>query len=578
MPGKHIENKACPKCSTTGEGKSLSVYEDGEYCNECHYTSNAIDDKFYKGDIREIQSRSLSAQALGKYQVQVTNFTGHLNKDNYVHDDNIVIFNFYKNGKIDKQKIRSLEDKQKCTQVGNTKSRALFGQQAFTPSKKIPIVVTEGEFDAVAIHQAMNYPAVSVGACTNAVKYLAENLEWLSGWAHVVLCFDSDEAGKKALDEAIPVFEIGKVRVAHLPLKDANDMVMAGREEELKRCIWNAEIMKPSTIVSPLELLEEVVAKPCRGAPWPFQAMTDITYGMQPGTMYTIAAAEAVGKTLFLHELVFGVLSAGTKVGLFSFEQAPASTLQRMIGTKMNRALHLPNDDDAPWDAKEMEEHLKEFEDKLFLYNNRGTLSLESILLNIRYLVKCYGVELIIIDNLTALSSTPDTQGKYTSELNYIIQAAGAFSSLCVELGICIMLVTHVNNDTIGKSTYVSTKAAPEGDAFMDLSASDMDKRLNPPGMTWESGRVPSMQNIYCGGALRKLSDFVFVLSRNRVSEDTDERLVTKVKTLKARLDSSKEGKTFRLTYDERCGRLMEEGLEKEEKYETYGNRAKTII
>lgn len=551
---EHLKNTSCPKCSTTGNGKSLSVYDDGNYCHECGYSTRTGDSKLYFGEIQSIEDRKLTKQALGKYNVQQKKITGHLGRA-YCYDEMCVIFPFYKNGKIVKQKIRSLSDKKKCIQVGQTKEHILFGMQSYTPTKKVPVIVMEGEFDAVAVGQAMGYPAVSAGGSNEAPKTISENIEWLSGFAHVVLCFDSDEAGQAAIDNCLGLFEPGTVRVAHLPLKDANDMILAGREEELKRCIWNAEIIRPSTIVTANDIIDRVLKKPDQGVPWPFKTLNEFTYGMCESTMYTLVSAEAVGKTEFVKELIFGMINKKCPVGLFSFEQRAESTYQRLIGSVLNKKLHLP--DQQWWNEDVIRKEADKLTDLLYCYDNVGQLSLSSVVNNIRYLVKCCGVKLIIIDNLTALSSSSLKDGKYISELNYIIQCAGQFSSLCNELKICIILVTHVNNDTLSKTMYIGT--TKKEDDKPSLSINEMQTAIDKPGTTWESGRVPSMTNIYCGGALRKLSDVVLVLSRNRVAEDDKEKRTTKVKILKNRIDSSKDGKTFDLVYNYSTGRLEEE-------------------
>lgn len=48
----------------------------------------------------------------------------------------------------------------------------------------------------------------------------------------IVVCFDMDTAGRGAVQvskEYIP----GKLKIAELPLKDPNEMLVAGRSEEL---------------------------------------------------------------------------------------------------------------------------------------------------------------------------------------------------------------------------------------------------------------------------------------------------------------------------------------------------------
>lgn len=560
--GNLIEQTQCPRCAEEGRDNSadnLSVYDDGMYCYACGYSTrpdgSESDDKFIKGEVVSLPDRALEQPSLAKYNVQCMKFTGHINPKSYVYEEDCVVFNFYENGKIVKQKLRALDDRSKCTQIGKTKSKSLFGMHAFTPSKKIPIVVTEGEFDAVAVHQAMNYPAVAICGAGNSAKHLAENIEWLSQWAHVVLCFDSDEAGKEATDTAIGLFEIGKVRVAHLPMKDPNDMIKAHREEELKRAIWNAEVLKPSTIVTVDEITERVLVKPTFGDPWPYEHMNKVTRGLMPGSMYVVAAAEGQGKTEFVKELLFSLIDNKTKCGLFSFEQDAASTVQRFIGSKLNKRLHLP--EEKWWDEEIILEEMDKIKDSLYLYDNKGSLGIDSICLNIRYLVKCMGVKFVVIDNLTALCANCLIDGKTVNDITYMAYAANKFHSLIKELGISMLILAHLNNDTISKSTYVSTSAGTKDD-YMSLNTDEVNDKVNQPGLTWESGRCPTLVNIYGSGAIRKLADYIMVLYRNKVSDDFDERRTTKVKFLKSRLDSSLEGSVFKLIYNYDTGRLDE--------------------
>lgn len=555
--GKVVEQGPCPKCSKTGKGKSMSTYDDGStHCHECKDNNGANDASKFSGKAMAIESRRLNREVCGRYDIRSGTFTGHLGKT-YVYDAPILIFNYYEKNRVVKSKVRLLEDSRACVSEGsNTKSTTLFGMQSFTPSKKIPIVIVESEIDAASVNQAMGYPAVATGGTGSAVKLISENIEWLSGWSHVVLAFDNDDAGKDATDKCVPIFEIGKVRVAHWPNDDANELLMKGEEEVLKRCIWNAAVEKPSTIVDIDDIINDVLVKPEVGKPWPFKFLDETTCGMRPGTVYTLAAAEGVGKTEFIRELVFNCMKNKSHVSLFSFEESAAESARRLIGSMLNRKLYLASE--QWWDEETIKEASKVLKDKISFYNNMGILSLESICLNIRYLSKCMNTEFVIIDNLTALSSC-ELNNK--SELQYTIEAVGKLTALAKELGICLLIVAHVNNDSISKSTYISTKKRSTKDDYIDLSGDDIDKELAKEGMEWESGRIPTASNIYCGGILRKLSDLVIVLARNKVSDDLNAKHTLKVKILKSRLPSDNEGKIFKLYYNKQTGRLQEEEI-----------------
>lgn len=126
---------------------------------------------------------------------------------------------------------------------GETRRALLFGQQLW-PAGGRRVVVSEGELDAMSIAQVMGAkePVVSLpNGAASAPAALQRNLEWLTSFDHVVLCFDQDDAGQAAVRECCEVLPPTKARIAVLPLKDANAMLLAGRAKELVAAIFEAQ-------------------------------------------------------------------------------------------------------------------------------------------------------------------------------------------------------------------------------------------------------------------------------------------------------------------------------------------------
>ena len=65
------------------------------------------------------------------------------------------------------------------------------------------------------------------------INTLQNNIEWIEKFDHVIFCFDNDTEGNKAALKCAEIISPGKAKIARLPLKDANDMVKAGRAKEL---------------------------------------------------------------------------------------------------------------------------------------------------------------------------------------------------------------------------------------------------------------------------------------------------------------------------------------------------------
>jgi twinkle protein len=556
--GKLVRKEQCPQCGPEGDraGDNLAVYEDDStYCFACQYTSgnkSKEPSNLKKGTIVPIADRKITKETCEKYGVEILAFNGYMKKREYINE-RAVIFPIYKNGKVIDQKIRLMSDKQCQIWVNSTQTNTMFGQNAFQPSKNMSVVITEGEFDAMVVYQETGIPAISITkGAQSAAKQVAENMQWLGEWRDVILCFDNDEAGDKALQDCLPIFDYGLVRVCKLPEKDANDMLLQGKGDKLKKFMWDSQSIRPNTILEVADIRQQVLVKPTAGIKWPWAPMTETTFGFRTGEIYVLAAAEGVGKTEFIKELVFHMIDQSIPVGMFSLEQKPDDTIRRLIGGRVNKRLHIPTND--WWDEEVINKEIDYLQDKVFLYNtNTSDLSFDNVISNIKYLAKRHGVKFIIIDNLTALCSGAKVDGKTVRDSEYVGIVMNKFFSIIKELDITLFVVSHLATDKIGMKAYVSTSRKYGND---EQTTDEMDENLNKPGMHWESGRIPRLENIYGSGTVRKLADFILVLARNRVSEDYTEHRQLKVKFLKTRIDSSNEGRIFSLYYSYDTGRL----------------------
>ena len=544
---------------------NLAIHEDGKFCHACGYTETnnyqkkkePIVSDLIAGHITALEERGLNEDTCKKYNVRTASFTGNVGTIRCT-DEPIKLFPLYEGGRVVRQKVKSRNDKHTQSQRGNTKSTAMFGQHLFNPSERIPVIVTEGEEDAMAMWQMTNLPAVSVvQGAQSAHKDVAANLEWLNGFREVLLCFDNDEPGRKAFDACVSMFEPGKAKRVNLPLKDANDMLLADRGEEVKRCLWNAEIVRPATIVFPKDLREKVLTKPQYGRNYPWASMTKATYGMRLGEVTLIAGGTSMGKTEIIREIISQLLADEIKVGYFQFEQQPEQTVQRFISAALNKRIFLPGSVD--WDDDKINAELDKIENSIALYQpESGQVSIESILINIRWLAKAHKMPFFVIDNLKALSTNPVIDGKRVAVHDYASHATSKLVMLAKELNIHIFIVNHLANDKISLQAYVSTSPKNKK-AYESMTAEDTGDLVNKPGLTWQTGRMPDIDNIFGGGAIKDLVDFIIVIARNRTSKDETEHKTIRVKFLKTRMDSSYEGYEFKLVYNYDTGHLEED-------------------
>ena len=539
---------ACPNCKAFGldwDNDNLAQYDNGAYCFACGYKEKSgMNQEEYEspeGTIIDIPQWGISQSVCEfmDYRVATDDDGSSYHIANYKD-----VF-----GKNVGAKLRF--PNKKFSEQGNIRD-TFYGQWKWPINDKLFVTIVEGEKDVLSLLeiQGTDWPVWSPpGGAANLEKIIQKNLDKLLGWKYVVFALDNDEAGQKAMKDCARFFEPDRLRIVTWPLKDVNDMILACRTDEVKKILFNAPYNKPKSIVTVSDILERVLKRPEFGKPWPFKTMTDITYGLRPQEIYILVGGNGIGKTEIVKEIVFKQLSDGEKIGLFSFEQDPASTIQRLVGSQLGRKLHIPTTELEDWDREEILKRAMVYNDKLFLYDHCEKLTIPKILLYMRFLAKTQDIKFFVLDNLKGIARAGKDSHYELTTFMLDIQA------LTRELGISIMLLSHVAKDKYQKQVYVST--SPKDPTVLNLTAEQTGKRVNKPGLDWESGRMPTKENVEGSSAVADLADYVIAIARDTTSDDEMIQKTIRVKFLKTRLDGVKAGREFNLFYNDE-GTLVE--------------------
>ena len=108
-----------------------------------------------------------------------------------------MVFPFYRGGelvyvKYRKPKKHTKEDGPKEWQMSNTEP-ILFGMDNVAYGK--PLVITEGQLDAMSLYEAGVHNVVSVPCGCNNMEWVSNCWEWLENFNEIILFGDSDEPG-----------------------------------------------------------------------------------------------------------------------------------------------------------------------------------------------------------------------------------------------------------------------------------------------------------------------------------------------------------------------------------------------
>lgn len=416
------------------------------------------------------------------------------------------------------QKVRGAD--KSFSVVGNGRDMPLFGQHLWKQGGK-RIVVVEGEIDALSVGQVtgLTWPVVSLpNGAQSAKKAIQRSLEWLSSFDQVVLAFDMDEPGRAAAAECSQLFQPGKCAIAELPLKDANEMLQAGKVKELSNALWQARVYRPDGIVSLDEIEDRVLAAPERGRSYPFEGVDRATFGRRPGEVIGLGGGSGCGKTdLFTTLITHDLMTLGLTVGVIYLEQSVGETGKRIAGKVAGKRFWVP---DGSWSEAELRDTWKVLKDtqRLYLYDAFGSMDWETVKSRMRYMATSLGCHHIYLDHLTALAAAAD------DERTMLEKIMAELSGMAQELGVVIHFVSHL--------------ATPEGKPHE------------------EGGRVQA-RHFKGSRAIIFWSHVLFGLERDTQTPEAP----TVLRCLKHRQIGEANGKTWGIRYDCSTGLLSECGL-----------------
>ncbi len=359
---------------------------------------------------------------------------------------------------------------QKCKPIDKTESKIvwagshaesrLFGQKHTQAGGKF-ITITEGEEDCMAVYQMLKEdnpsfePAVvSIkDGASSAERDLKASYEFINSFQQVILCFDGDEVGKKAVLSCAQLFP-GKSKIIQFKeykedkdgkhWKDANEYLLAGRNKDFIHMWWKAEKYSPDGVI-PFHNLWDAMVKSDEYLliPFPWEGLNKKLYGMMTSKMLVWKAFPKIGKTSVLKELIYQIHST-TKhnVGIIFLEDTLKSIGLGFCALQMNKPITRPDAVYSMDDLKKAHELLSE-NDRLTIFDPSDERTVENIFKKIMFFVKANDCKFIFLDHasMLAYSSGDGDERKFLDKL------FSDLASLVVQLNIHLSVVIHVNDD-----------------------------------------------------------------------------------------------------------------------------------
>jgi twinkle protein len=325
-----------------------------------------------------------------------------------------IIFPFLRpdeSGKIELLNVKWLHVQRDADGKKNTKQAAgaeysLYGWH-MRPKGCRRAIILEGEIDAKTVWQCYHdmkrgtewtILSVPAGAGTGHKHDWIEN-DWrlLEEMEEFVLCFDQDHDGEAATRDVAHRLGMHRCREAKLPHKDPNECwaKQGMTAAQIVACFEDAKPMAPETLKGAKDFVGAVIERfyptkaAAQGIALPWSRASGLR--LRLGEVSTVTGPSGEGKSVLLNQVALYAMDAGFKSLIASMEMAPPETLAR--ASRQACRAYPP-----------LREEIIRFHDwldgRLWIFNVKGVTDTKTLIENMLYARRRFGVVLFIIDSL----------------------------------------------------------------------------------------------------------------------------------------------------------------------------------
>jgi twinkle protein len=457
-PGARGDVKTtCPKCSHTRKHKNdpcLSVnVDDGVWnCWNCSWSGTVKKRKEYTKPSSELKNlsepiikwfadRGISNQTLLRYKItESAEYMPQVEKE-----VRCINFNYFYENELVNIKYR---DSAKNFKLVSGAMLSLYGLDVCLDNSDTDILLTEGEIGPLSWYECGIKFAVSV---PNGASKGNQKLEWLDDLYHVFegkriyLATDMDEPGISLRNELARRLGKQNCWIVEFPEKDENDTLVKHGKEALLECFNNAKPFPVEGLEDANSKSGDLLALYDQGFPEGYNTGWDMdeSFKIFPGQATLVTGIPGSGKTTWLKNLLSKLSRNHDLVNLiYSAEEANTEyALADILSITLNKPFfNVPGHQRI---TKEEVEYWTPWLATHFKYYklNEDVLTIESILSKAEEMVKRFGINVLVIDNL---STVERSMSKNSDNRHYAIgEMWGDIVKFARNYGVHVFVVAH---------------------------------------------------------------------------------------------------------------------------------------
>ncbi len=434
-----INAKVCPFCKPSKKDNYWKFFlniEEGTYY--CHRQINCgvsgsfrqLLEHFGEEVTKPRQFKKIENKSYG-FGEKIANYfkvrginPGVAQAHNVRESDGNIAFNYHMNGELVGVKYRNLKKgKEKKYWKAKGSQSVLWEIDRIDTNE--PMIITEGEIDKLALHQAGFQNVVSVPSGSNDFGWVDNNWETIDELVEIIIWPDNDEAGEEFKNKAMKKLGEWRCKVVKSRWPDANHHLYKDGAESVRKAIEQAEDIPVQRLLQ-LHEIESVDPSKLPRSKSVIPKINKYLGGYIMGGLTVWTGVNGSGKSTFLNFEAVNFVEQNVPTVLVTGELPNWLTrywLELQIGgpDKIEEKYDSIKDEMTPYLPKKYKENIRKWtENKLYIYDSFESLRVSDIEDTFRKAARRYGAKQFIVDNLMVVNHECQPNEKYSKQAEFV--------------------------------------------------------------------------------------------------------------------------------------------------------------
>ncbi len=332
-----------------------------------------------------------------------------------------IVFPYYENGQAVLMKFREPVKKGSWT-------REPEGKDVFWGMDEVKgdnLIITEGEFDTLALVEAGIDNAVSIPSGAEGLSCVEDCWDWLDGFKRVYIWPDNDVPGREMCKKLVKKLGEYRCYIISTEHKDANECLYKEGVRGVIKAVNSAKEVPISGIIRMADV-KPMDVKSLDRVSTGFQKLDKILGGAFMGFLTVWTGENSSGKSTILGQVLAEAVNNDYKVCAFSGE-LPAPMFRYWMDLQIAGPGNLESYFDdfqgelAYFVPESITDKIRDwYRHKFFLHENYGAASEDEILEKFRYANMRYNCKVFLVDNLMTTIFNTSEKDFYRQQSNFI--------------------------------------------------------------------------------------------------------------------------------------------------------------